>query len=62
MAGQRLWALAFLPDVGFGGQGGLGDIAVHPGFANNGFIYLSHAEGGIGGTRGGCSALTYLSC
>ena len=41
-----------MPDVDYGGQGGLGDVAVHPDFAENGFIYLSYAEGGPGGTRG----------
>jgi glucose/arabinose dehydrogenase len=41
-----------MPDVDYGGQGGLGDVAVHPDFAENGVIYLSYAEGGVGGTRG----------
>ena len=30
-----------LPDVGYGGQGGLGDVALHPNFATNGLVYLS---------------------
>lgn len=41
-----------MPDVDYGGQGGFGDVAIHPGFAENGVIYLSYAEGGLGGTRG----------
>ncbi len=50
--GQKLRPVAGVPDVVYGGQGGLGDVAVHPDFADNGFIYLSYAEAGVGGTRG----------
>ena len=50
--GEKSRAVSGLPDVDYGGQGGLGDIALHPGFADNGVIYLSYAEGGIGDTRG----------
>jgi len=38
-----------LPEVAYGGQGGLGDIVLHPDFANNHQIYLSYAETGKGG-------------
>ena len=38
-----------VPTVAYGGQGGLGDVILHPDFANNGFIYLSFAEAGEGG-------------
>jgi glucose/arabinose dehydrogenase len=41
-----------VPDVDYGGQGGLGDIALHPKFAENRLVYLSYVEGGPGGTRG----------
>ena len=41
-----------VPDVDYGGQGGLGDVALHPKFAENRLIYLSFVEGGPGGTRG----------
>ncbi len=37
------------PKVAYGGQGGLGDVIVHPDFAANGFVYLSWAEEGEGG-------------
>ena len=40
------------PDVAFGGQGGLGDVVLHPDFENNAQIYLSWAEAGDGGMRG----------
>jgi glucose/arabinose dehydrogenase len=41
-----------VPNVDYGGQGGLGDVALHPQFAQNRLVYLSYAEGGPGGTRG----------
>jgi glucose/arabinose dehydrogenase len=33
-----------VPAVDHGGQGGLGDVVLHPGFADNGLVYLSYAE------------------
>lgn len=42
-----------VPAVDHGGQGGLGDVILHPDFADNGVIYLSWAEAGEGDTRGG---------
>ncbi len=50
-----------MPDVDFGGQGGLGDVAIHPDFAENGVIYLSYAEGGTGGTRGAAVTMAVLN-
>jgi len=50
--GQKTRSVRGMPDVDYGGQGGLGDVAVHPDFADNGLIYLSYAEAGRGGTRG----------
>lgn len=41
-----------LPDVDYRGQGGLGDVILHPDYADNGVIYLSYAEAGVGDTRG----------
>jgi glucose/arabinose dehydrogenase len=38
--------------VAYGGQGGLGDVVLHPQFASNRWVYLSHAEAGANGTRG----------
>lgn len=38
-----------VPSVAYGGQGGLGDVIVHPDFAGNRFVYLSYAEAGDGG-------------
>lgn len=38
-----------LPQVAYGGQGGLGDIVLHPHFKDNHWIYLSYAQRGEGG-------------
>ena len=40
------------PSVLAAGQGGLGDVVVHPGFAGNQRVYLSFVEAGDGGTSG----------
>jgi aldose sugar dehydrogenase len=49
--GQRT-PVSGTPKVDYGGQGGLGDVIVHPDFAGNGLIYLSWVEPGPGGIRG----------
>lgn len=38
-----------VPAVAYGGQGGLGDVILHPDYSNNRTIYLSYAEAGEGG-------------
>lgn len=48
--------VAGVPKVDYGGQGGFGDVVLHPDFANNGYIYLSFAEAGDGDTRGAAVA------
>ena len=49
--GKRI-AISGVPKVDRGGQGGLGDVIVHPDFAGNGFVYLSWVEAGGSNTRG----------
>lgn len=41
-----------LPVVDYRGQGGLGDVILHPDYEDNGIIYLSYAERGMGNVRG----------
>ncbi len=41
-----------VPEVAYAGQGGLGDVILHPGFRQNRWIYLSHAEADSRGNRG----------
>jgi glucose/arabinose dehydrogenase len=38
-----------VPEVSYGGQGGLGDVVLHPDFRNNHRLYLSYATRGQGG-------------
>ena len=50
-----------VPAVDHGGQGGLGDIVLHPGFAENNLIYLSYVEAGENDTRGAVVARAQLA-
>jgi len=49
-----------VPKVEYGGQGGLGDVALHPQFAANGLVYLSYAESGERGAAGAAVARAKL--
>ena len=49
-----------VPAVAYGGQGGLGDVLVHPQFASNGLVYYSYAEDGEDDTRGAAVARAKL--
>ena len=42
-------AISGVPAVVHAGQGGLGDVVLHPTFAKNNLVYLSYAEAGDGG-------------
>ncbi|MFG3453502.1 PQQ-dependent sugar dehydrogenase [Stutzerimonas stutzeri] len=50
-----------VPDIAYGGQGGFGDVIIHPDFAQNKRIYLSYAEKGDGGDRGAAVARATLA-
>ena len=50
--GKKSAPVAGVPDVEYGGQGGLGDVVLHPDFRNNSTIYLSYAEAGDDNTHG----------
>ncbi|WDS35549.1 PQQ-dependent sugar dehydrogenase [Pseudoxanthomonas sp.] len=50
-----------VPQVDYGGQGGFGDVVLHPDFANNRVLYLSYAEAGQGDTRGAAVARATLA-
>ncbi len=54
--GDKSAPLSGVPVVDYGGQGGLGDVVLHPQFAENGVIYLSYAEAGDGNKRGAAIA------
>ncbi len=47
--GGHVREIAGAPTVSYAGQGGLGDVVLHPDFASNRMVYLSWAEEGEGG-------------
>ncbi len=59
--GAKSAPVSGVPEVDYGGQGGLGDVALHPDFATNGLVYLSYAEAGDGDTRGAAVARARLA-
>lgn len=50
-----------VPKVVHAGQGGLGDVILHPQYASNRLIYLSYAEAGEDGTQGAAVARAKLT-
>ena len=58
--GKQRELVGGVPDVDYGGQGGLGDVVLHPDFATNRTLYLSYAEAGDNGTRGAAVAKARL--
>jgi glucose/arabinose dehydrogenase len=59
--GRKSGPIRGIPDVDYGGQGGLGDVAVHPDFQDNNLVYFSYAEAGKGNTRGAAVARAVLT-
>ncbi len=59
-ASGRRHEIAGVPKVAYGGQGGFGDVALHPHFARNGLVYYSYAEEGANDTRGAAVARAKL--
>ncbi|HKK65524.1 MAG TPA: PQQ-dependent sugar dehydrogenase [Clostridia bacterium] len=49
LSGGELMNVVGLPDIYSTGQGGLLDIAVHPDFQDNKFIYFTYSASGVGG-------------
>lgn len=58
--GAKSPPISGLPEVDYGGQGGLGDVILHPGFSSNNLIYISFSEAGEGDTRGAAVARATL--
>jgi len=59
--GQSFGTVSGVPDVDYSGQGGFGDVVLHPQFEDNGLVYLSYAEAGVGDTRGAAVARGVLT-
>ena len=54
--GEKSRPIVDLPNADYFGQGGLGDVAIHPDFETNNLVYLSYVESGLGNTRGAAVA------
>lgn len=50
-----------VPKVAYGGQGGFGDVILHPRFAQNQIVYLSYSEPGEGDENGAAVARAKLA-
>jgi glucose/arabinose dehydrogenase len=61
VASGRKGDVTGVPTVAYGGQGGLGDVILHPGFAQNQLVYLSFAEPGEDGASGAAVARARLA-
>jgi glucose/arabinose dehydrogenase len=57
---RRVGDIAGVPAVAYGGQGGFGDVVLHPQFAANRIVYVSYSEPGDGGTNGAAVARATL--
>ncbi len=57
----RTGDVAGVPTVAYGGQGGFGDVVLHPKFSDNQLVYVSFAEPGDDGTRGAAVARARLA-
>jgi glucose/arabinose dehydrogenase len=58
--GGAIGEVSGVPAVDYGGQGGFGDVALHPRFAQNQLVYLSYVEAGEGDRRGAAVARARL--
>ncbi|MFC1740595.1 PQQ-dependent sugar dehydrogenase, partial [Pseudomonadota bacterium] len=58
--GEKSRPVEEVPNVDYRGQGGLGDVILHPDFENNSLVYLSYAESGVGNVRGAAVARARL--
>ena len=58
---NKVGRVSGVPEVAYGGQGGLGDVVLHPQFASNGLVYLSYAEAGDGDLSGAAVARARLT-
>ena len=61
VASGSIGEVSGVPVVAYGGQGGFGDVVLHPQFASNRLVYLSYAEQGSGGMRGAAVARATLN-
>jgi glucose/arabinose dehydrogenase len=58
---KKVSDISGVPKVAYGGQGGFGDVILHPQFATNSVVYVSYSEPGDGGTSGSAVARATLA-
>lgn len=59
--GSEKTPVSGVPAVAYGGQGGLGDVVLHPDFAESSRVYLSFAEEGEGGQGAAVARATLVT-
>ena len=57
----KVGEIAGVPKVDYGGQGGFGDVVLHPDFASNKLVYYSYVEAGENDTHGAIVARAKLT-
>ena len=52
LPGSQVGSITGVPEVAYGGQGGFGDVILHPEYARNSIVYVSYSEPGQGEDKG----------
>ncbi len=60
VASGKAGDIAGIPRIAYGGQGGFGDVILHPRYAENQIVYVSYSEPGEGSTNGAAVARAKL--
>jgi glucose/arabinose dehydrogenase len=60
LTSKQVGEVTGVPKVAHGGQGGFGDVILHPGHAQNSLVYVSYSEAGDGDTAGAAVARARL--
>jgi aldose sugar dehydrogenase len=58
---KQIGDISGIPEIAYGGQGGFGDVILHPQFASNFLVYVSYSEPGDGGSNGAAVARARLA-
>lgn len=61
VASRQTGDILGVPPIAYGGQGGFGDVVLHPQFASNRYVYLSYVEAGANSTYGAVVARARLT-
>jgi aldose sugar dehydrogenase len=58
---KQVGDISGVPKVAYGGQGGFGDVILHPQYASNSIVYVSYSEPGDGDASGSAVARATLA-